>query len=82
MRCPTAVAATAEWNGKEKSCSVPTAAYPPAVDTIMFRVWRTPFSASHGTGAHGAVAAADGLSVSGARTRAARRRRGAASSGR
>lgn len=39
MRYPTAVAA--EWNGKEKSCGVPTAAYPPAVDTIMFRVWRT-----------------------------------------
>lgn len=37
MRYPTA----AEWNGKEKSCSVPTAAYPPAIDTIMFRVWRT-----------------------------------------
>lgn len=41
MRYPTAVAAAAEWNGKEKSCSVPTAAYLPAIDTIMFRVWRT-----------------------------------------
>lgn len=41
MWYPTAVAAAAEWNGKEKSCGVPTAAYLPAVDTIMFRVWRT-----------------------------------------
>lgn len=44
-RCvyPTAVAAAADWNGKEKSSveSIPTAAYPPAVDTITFRVWRT-----------------------------------------
>lgn len=57
MRYPTA----AEWNGKEKSCSVPTAAYPPAVDTIVFRVWRT-----HSvllTGAHGAVAAAETVSL-------------------
>lgn len=29
-----------EWKGKEL-CGVPTAAYPLAVDTIMFRVWRT-----------------------------------------
>ncbi|KYN34709.1 hypothetical protein ALC56_11198 [Trachymyrmex septentrionalis] len=29
-----------EWKGKEL-CSVPTAAYLPAIDTIMFRVWRT-----------------------------------------
>ncbi|TGZ47858.1 Uncharacterized protein DBV15_09198 [Temnothorax longispinosus] len=44
LRYPTAAvaAAAAEWNGKEKSCVVHLQlAYPPAVDTIMFRVWRT-----------------------------------------